>query len=800
MNTNVLLHNLPCRAALGLISMVYLAGCTAAETPRASVRILDEVVHAAPERLGVNLGFSTYYGDQQYVENALLHGGFSKGMQTLMARVKSATENQFIDDTTDPADPWTIVARSLAGGSYEVATGARAGERGRITAHDSNAGAYTLEHDGPPMLEGDYVWLRGPLESFAQPEPPSTNGEERGLGIGDFRLWDEGGAVVDLVETAPGSTDQALRIALDPGEAGGVRHYIQATPDTSYRVILRARSAAAGTQLSVQMRNFGLPESDPTKELSLTPRGGATLTDSWREVIFEGRTGPDARIAGAISVFEIGAAAGDLAGVVEIDSARLEDGRLKGSTAFNRQVENALKEARVGTVRFYGVADLGALVEHFTARDQADAGWNFLGLGSGRSTGGVAAVVDDCLALAKNVGARPWLTIGGANTPEDWYALISYLAAPGDFDAASARRAAHGHAAPWTTQFDRIYLEIGNEWWNSIFRPFYVFEGAKYGEICARITARIQAHPHFDAEKLVIVAGGWAINAHGWNATVDAASAGHGRISLAPYVLHELDDFANNAEKYGTLFAAVDDYHQQIAPAIRAGLEANGKGTRLAIYELNTHLTGGKAPEAVASEIASSAAAGIAVLDQAMASMAGLGASPINYFTLLQRSYDGRTGLWGNLLREADGTLRARPVWHGLRLANEHLIEGDMIKAEVLSTPTWAQAENGNVGEIGQTPWLHAYAFGTTTEGGKRRTNVLLINRHWAEPIEAEVALPFDAGNSAQAVQLYGATPSSNNENSELVRPSTLSVAWAGATGTVLLPPCSATVVRLEER
>ncbi|MBI2434904.1 MAG: hypothetical protein HYV26_18780 [Candidatus Hydrogenedentes bacterium] len=530
----------------------------------------------------------------------------------------------------------------------------------------------------------------------------------------------------------------------------------------------------------------------------MKPLQGESLTAEWQEFSFEATTYADSTIADNFSSFSIGSALDTAAASpvrVWLDDIRLEDSNAETPSGFIRPAVEAMKEARCGVLRFYGTSSLGSLVEEFTAENTTQAPWSFVSLASFFRFNSTDTVLDQWMELSREVGARPWVNVGSANSPDDWYRLVSYLAAPAEFDDDAKRRAAHGYAAPWTETFDKIYLEIGNEWWNSIFSPYYLWDPVKHGELCKNIIAKVQEHPHLQADKIEIIAGGWAVNAHHWNGVVDATSQGQDSISIAPYLLHKLDNSKTPEDKYRTLFADVDAYLQGPGASTLEDLEKNAKQTSLAIYELNTHLTGGSAGPKVASEICPSLAAGVAVLDKAMALMASMKTNPIVYFTLLQRSFQDRLGLWGVLIRTPDGELRPRPVWQGLRLANQYLIDGPMLKVEVEGSPTWDQPENGSIAETDNVPYIHAYAF--RPKGDKERLNVLLINRHLSQPFRMTVVLPFRPAPAAQRVILSGENPADNNEEREQIQVREEKV--DNFDGTVTVPACSAVVYQLSE-
>ncbi len=767
------------------------------------IRVGAEVVLEKPERLGINIGSSYYWDDQQHVANPLAHGGFSKGRQALVVQASSgATENSFTDAYFEATDPDRNWVDSFAGGTYCIATGQRAGERGAIIAHDLDAGTYTLENSGVPLDENDAVWLQGPWVRRSVPEPQDEN-VERTIGIGDFRPILDEGVTFDWIDSGDGELDQALRLTFpvaNERKLGGVKHYVRGVTGNTYTLHVVARGSASGMSISAEMRNFGIPYPDAGNALTMEPDGDTALTSAWREYKFTCTTPSDARIRDASSVFELVISADSnqaQEAYGDINAIWLEDSGMKSAHGFNRLMADALKEAQCGVLRFYGVASLGSLIEDFTAKSATESSWTFASLQSGERFNTTDAVLDDWLRLSLEVGAAPWITVPSVNSPAEWEKLIAYLAGAANDGGYGAKRAANGATQPWTERFDHIYLEIGNEWWNSVFRPFYIMPPEKYGELCQTILSAVKAHPDFNPDRIKLVVAGWAANGHHWNGEADRIAEGHSHLSIAPYLLQELNDYPSVDRRYQALFADVEGYAATGGASTLADLKTNDKQTKLAVYELNTHLTGGAAPASIASKLCPSVGAGVAVLDQAMSVMRDMGASPINYFTMFQRGYEDRIGLWGAMLRQPDGALRARPVWHGLRLANQKLIEGDMVGVEVVGTPTWNQPENGSVPALENVPYLHAYAFRAVAE--KTRYNVLVINRHPKESLDILIELPSETGGAVEVTTLAGKQPESNNENDERVLLETKTVNGYTPIQVFSTPPASATVFRFTE-
>lgn len=764
--------------------------------------VTDTVILSRPHRLGINIGQNAYYGDQEIVAEPFAHGGFAKGRQVRIIQVKASTANKVTDAAFDATRPYTTCPESFAGGVYCIATGVRAGETGTIAQHNTDKGVFVLQHSGSPLAEGDVIWLRGPWVARASPEPKQGS---QPLGLGRFHIEAAHGAEVDLVDAEANPRDQYLRVRL-PGEssAGGVSHGVAAAPNTDYRVRVRARCDASAANLNVTLRNLGIPGGQPGNILRMSGKDGSTIGPDWRDFVFDARTLGDPRICDLFSVVIVTATAPQAQRQVTVlfDSVHFENLSIRSDCRFGSRLLHRIREARCGVLRFYGIAGLASLVDDITARSAAESTWTFSSSPTGYAFQTTGAVVDNWMQLCLETGAVPWIVVGNTNTPGDWRRLISYLAAPADFDEDSRRRAAHGFAAPWTDRFGKIYLEIGNEWWNRVFWPFIVPSAEKYGELCNTIIRAVRSHPHFRDDKIDIVAGGWAINAHRWNNILDRTAQGHEVISIAPYLIHELDDISTIEAKYGALFADVDSYARSAGPSCLNALSQTGKGTRVAVYELNTHLTSPKVPPAVSSEMCTSVAAGVAVLDQAMSCMSRLRADPINYFTYLQRAFgrgdQERLGLWGNLVRTRSGEHRPRPVWLGLQLANRFLIEGDMVAVELRDIPTWSQPANGRVIAMSDVPYLHAYAF-LCEESGKRRVNLLLINRHRTDPLPVRVKLPFVPAKTARVIVLTGRDLSDNNEEWERVKLTEAAVHNFSEGETIPLPPFSAVVIQIAE-
>ncbi len=152
---------------------------------------------------------------------------------------------------------------------------------------------------------------------------------------------------------------------------------------------------------------------------------------------------------------------------------------------------------------------------------------------AGAINGTQGNTVPQTLAIMEQVKARPWLQIEMHMAPEEWKGLVEYLAAP--YDPAvdtpaskpwAARRHAQGRTRPWSESFDRMYFEISNETWNSLFGPWNFMRGMKdsatgaeldrgtvYGLFQEWVIDQLSASPWWKQagldRKVEFVIGGW---------------------------------------------------------------------------------------------------------------------------------------------------------------------------------------------------------------------------------------------------------------------------------------------------
>jgi hypothetical protein len=270
--------------------------------------------------------------------------------------------------------------------------------------------------------------------------------------------------------------------------------------------------------------------------------------------------------------------------------------------------------------------------------------------------------------ICEEFGLKPWLQLEWHLPREDWLDIAAYLAAPVDSGHPMAlKRAAQGHAAPWTEAFARLVLEFGNESWNraSSFWSFpamaeadgtLIAPGDVYGLWCAMITQWLRESPFWPAleAKVEFLLGGWARNDYG---TLAAARFPQARyVGIAAYN-GGWDEGGRIAREEGGFFASMLSYaplnggrgFARLAENTRALAEAGRPAPIPAIYEAGPgyQLTGlnnstiSPAEILVQEVVMKSRGSGTATLDNLLLS-ASMGLWGANFYKI------GRGDLWNS--------------------------------------------------------------------------------------------------------------------------------------------------------
>lgn len=412
-------------------------------------------------------------------------------------------------------------------------------------------------------------------------------------------------------------------------------------------------------------------------------------------------------------------------------------------------------------------------------------GVNSLGYGSKANT------LPQTLAMMHRAGLRPWLQIEPHLDPEEWSGLVEYLTAPyrpghdtPETKPWAWKRFLQGQVKPWTDEFDRIYVELGNETWNSLFRP-WIFEdmtdaktgarytaGQVYGKYQEYVIARLRASPWWQAAqldgKVEFVLGGWAGFAYGINAASTSPSSSH--MTVAAYLggwdagenalpnvpasylnlLHYATRISPSAEKHAMEVGALNS---RTGRSLQVGTYEAGPG--YALSGLNNARVTPRQAEAQ-EQVMKSLASGVATLDVFLA-QAYRGYHLQNFFTFDAGDY------WKSHAPWYRGG-QAYPAWKTLELVNRHGT-GAMLATRTIDVPIIDLKTNTRTAKPLASPTVAVYAT-----RDKQRVSVFVISRRLAgHPDGADhgytpvaIDLPF---KSAQTLTLYRMTGDASAHN-----------------------------------
>jgi hypothetical protein len=396
------------------------------------------------------------------------------------------------------------------------------------------------------------------------------------------------------------------------------------------------------------------------------------------------------------------------------------------------------------------------------------------------------------LAAFRKIGVRPWLQLEYHLAPEEWLGLVEYLAAPYSPGSDTPRskpwafkRFTQGHRAPWTDDFDKIYIELSNETWNRLFDP-WTFDpmrdaatgrrysaGEVYGLYQEYVISVMKSSPYWKNagldKKVAFVLGGWAADERfsrdaaatspssrfltiaAYNGGWDEAE-GPPRLTPASlfYVLNQVNYAAiPEAERLVSVAREIDSSQRRM---VCLGTYEAGPG-----YALNG-LNGAKVTEEQSFQqelVMKSLAAGTATLDAFLA-RASRGFYLQNFFTFGAGPYWKSHAAW----YKGGG---AYPSWKLLSLFNNHGT-GEMMRVDTLSVPTSDLDGFGGRRALRGAPLIATYATRL-----RDRYSVFVISRKVPDFPFAGVAgytpvtldLPFDHADSITLFRLAGQPDSS---------------------------------------
>ncbi len=770
-------RNIVVRAILPFVFIVL--SCIAPAQTATNIAVTNVVQQPSVKRLGVNLGDQTYWDSGQLLKNLVFQNpGFEAEKYRSIMICAAVTANTCTDD-----NEYSPMATGFwKSATYLVLSGKSAGTSGTVVASTKNPSSCSgcgqiIQFDKSiNAAAGDYFVM---TQSFP--------------GGADAGWWDNisgggtiGGETTDISPNSPGK--QALLIsASGSGQSASVAQYFDNENGLSFiqmngafEVTFRAKGIGGSNKLNVNVARL-MPSGTATYL-----NQAVTLTNAWKDYTLTFTANETGSASGTAQL--VFSASGSS---VELDDVSMNQTNSSTSnpTAFRDDVVNALKEMNPGTIRMMAAG--AALGSDIPNQLQVPGARYREGFSTGSNSKDVIAYgIHEFLQLCQTVGADPWITIPTATTTTEMSDFIQYLTGTGS-DQWSALRIARGQSAPWTSVFNKIHIEFGNETWNGSFRGESMNYNA-YPQLANKIFGAARQTSGYTASKFDLVLDGIAASP-GYNGVLLKTSTQHDSIDIAPYLLYSANNEAQ-ATMFGALFAepevfnsAGGEVYQNMATA-----KAAPTSTYVNVYETNLGTMIGSITEAQLNLLTPSIGAGIAHTDH-MLQMMRLGVQYQNAFSLPQFNYQRSDGslvrLWGTVV-DMGTTNRRRPQFLTQALANS-VVGGNMLQTtQTGANPTWNQPLSSDSVVLNGAHYLQSFAF---QNGTKISTIVFNLNQTTALPVT--FSGPNAPTGTVQVNQVTSAKITDNNETSDTVQTTTKTLSGFNPATVVSLPPFSMTVI-----
>ncbi len=436
-------------------------------------------------------------------------------------------------------------------------------------------------------------------------------------------------------------------------------------------------------------------------------------------------------------------------------------------TPFRDDTVDMLKSLKPGCIRFLqmgGNTMENVLQPQLRRMSGTNNVWEKVGNETARNP--VDYSVNDILMLSEHLGADAWYCVPGTLNVEEIDKLMEYLGAPAD-EGYGRLRAEAGHPKPWTESKMRINIEIGNEAWNT-FGPFMAggYNGPDYWN---DIFSMAKKSPYY-MPNIIFHAAGQNVSSE-MSARILKNTPSADRYAIAPYILHDLnpedlEPLDNDSSLFEWLYAYGLSYMKK--SMLKQGEVSKNTGIEFSVYEINHHITGGKAPVEARNKMVTSVGGSLNVINGMLTLLHDYGIRTQNFFTYTQKEYNaagvGNVRLWGAALSQKNGSERVRPTWLALEIANK-AVSGNMLEtvgsganpvfsSEGATFPGFKKGEKRKLEY--QKIWSYAFA------DGKIRS-LIVINLDTAKPQKIQVKFSGDAVN-ARSWTLTAESISANNE------------------------------------
>jgi alpha-L-arabinofuranosidase len=754
------------------------------------IAIGANAIQTGVKHLGMNLGGQNYYDSGQMLRDLSFNNpGFEGETWQSILRCKTLTATSCTD-----GNEWTQwPADFLKGAQFEAISGSARGVTGTVLASEpANSQikdkGVTIDFAAlsKPIAAGDFLLVKKSIPGNAQ-DGWWTSASGGATFSTEF---------TDLAPNSPGK--QALRVsAAGAGQWASVNSYFDSTAGHSflqlkgsYHLAFRAKGVAGNKQLQLSVRRQVPNGSDVffTKEVH--------LSDKWQDYKFDFSASEDGSQIGTIALsFSLSGAE------MLLDDATLTEGSksAENPTAFRDVVVATLKQLHPGILRYHDGDHLGSSFDNMIAPPFARLRAGFTQQFA--LQGAVPLGLHEFLQLCQVIGAEPWFNMPAGMSPEESRNLIEYLSGPASTPY-GAKRVALGQAAPWTTVFPVIHLELGNEEWNTITFPGASMpDAAAYGQRAKEVFLAARSSPYYQPAKIDLVIGSFVLIPD-WTKQELAHSGGYDSVAVAAYLYGRLDDDSSTEALFGPMFAAPEmidtrptSYLVQQAKVAKA---ANPPAA-LSIYELNIGADSGSIPQASVDKTVPSVAAGLMVADHMLMMIRDLGIKNEslwelpgygNHFRNSKGTQNETTPIFGTVVDMGGPTNLRRPQFLAEQLANTAILPTMLPTTLSGANPTWNQplSKNDDV-QLPHAHFLQTFAF---TDGA--RHSLIVFNLSRANPLPVTFSGSSAPSGTVEISRLTANNITDSNETTSKVAVVSSTVSSFTPQTPYSLPPFSMTV------
>jgi hypothetical protein len=348
-----------------------------------------------------------------------------------------------------------------------------------------------------------------------------------------------------------------------------------------------------------------------------------------------------------------------------------------------------------------------------------------------------------------------------------------------------------GQTAPWTSVFNKIHIELGNETWNGVFDG-EVMAYPPYPQWANQVFGAARATSGYDPSKFDLVLSGWASNP-GYTDGLLLYSTQHDSIDIAPYLVYS----ANNdtmTNLFQALFAEPEMFNTSGGEVYQnmQVVQSAPTPTKLNVYEVNLGTVLGTITQSELNEYTPSVGAGVGTLNH-MLQMMRLGVNVQNMFVLPQYEFDRTDGstvrLWGAVVDMGTTNLR-RPQYLAEQLANTAIF-GDMLQTtQSGANPTWNQPLSSDNVQFNGAHEIQSFAFTNGTQ-----SSLVLFNLTVGTSLPVTFSGPNAPTGTVNVGRLTSANITDTNETSNTVQTVNSTVTGFNSSSSFTLPPFSMTVL-----